>query len=173
MNRLFSVLFLVLGLVSSASAQATKALASPAATATGKVGKSESVVTIEYHQPAVKGRKIYGGLVPFGDVWRTGANEATTFTTTKDLLVGGKTLKAGTYSLFTIPSEKGKWTVIFNKTVKQWGAYDYKVADDVLRIEATTSKANKMYEHMTIKVEKKAIEILWDNLEVEFSAETI
>lgn len=173
MNRLFSVLFLVLGLVGFASAQATKAMPSPAAIAIGKVGKGESVVTIEYHQPAVKGRKIYGGLVPFGEVWRTGANEATTFTTSKDLSVGGKTLKAGTYSLFSIPSEKGNWTIIFNKTVKQWGAYDYKAADDVLRIEAKTVKANKMYERLTFNVEKNEIELLWDNLEVEFLADTM
>jgi len=173
MNRLFSVLFLVLGLAGFASAQDTKAMASPAATATGKVGKGEAVVTIEYHQPAVKGRKIFGALVPFGDVWRTGANEATTFTTSKDLVVGGKNLKAGTYSLFSIPSEKGNWTVIFNKTVKQWGAYDYKAADDVLRIEAKTSKADKMHERMTFNIEKKNIELLWDNLEVEFTADTM
>ena len=121
----------------------------------------------------MKGRKIFGALVPFGDVWRTGANEATTFTTSKDLVVGGKNLKAGTYSLFSIPSEKGNWTVIFNKTVKQWGAYDYKAADDVLRIEAKTSKADKMHERMTFNIEKKNIELLWDNLEVEFTADTM
>ncbi len=175
MKRLLSVLFLAIGLVSFVSAQEAKpkAMASPEATATGKVGKGDAVVTVVYHQPAVKGRKIYGGLVPYGEVWRTGANEATTFETSKDLKVGGKILKAGKYALFTIPSEKGKWTIIFNKTVKQWGAYDYKKAEDVLRIEGKTSKADKMFERLEFKIEKDNVEFNWENLEVEFSAETI
>lgn len=174
MKRLFSVLFLVIGLVSWASAQQpAQAQPSPAATASDKVGAGGAIITIVYHQPGVKGRKIFGGLVPYGEVWRTGANEATTFECSGDVKVGGKVLKKGKYSLFTIPNEKGNWTVIFNKTVNQWGAYDYKAADDVLRIEAKTSKADKMYERMTFNVEKFNVELLWDNLEVEFTIDTI
>src|SRR5882757_3913988 len=91
---------------------------SPAETATGTAAGSD--IKIAYHSPAVKGRKIWGGLVPYDKVWRTGANEATIFTTSKDITIGGKSLKAGKYSLYTIPGEK-EWKVIFNSQTGQWG----------------------------------------------------
>src|ERR1700675_3642107 len=91
---------------------------SPPATATGKV--MGATITINYSSPAVKGRKIWGGLVPYDKVWRTGANEATIFETSKDIKIGGKTLKAGKYSLYTKPGEK-EWQVIFNSQTGQWG----------------------------------------------------
>ncbi len=127
--------------------------ASPPATMEVKVG--EATVTINYSQPSVKGRKIYGDLVPYGKVWRTGANEATTFSTDKDLMVNGKKLPAGTYALFTIPGEK-EWTVIFNKVAKQWGAYKYDEKEDVLRITAKPVKT-EMTEKMTFKAGKNGM----------------
>ena len=96
---------------------APKAMASPAAKAEGKIG--DKSIVISYHQPAVKGRKIWGDLVPFDKVWRTGANNATTITLDKDVKVGGKTLAAGRYAIFSIPTATD-WTIIFNKGADQW-----------------------------------------------------
>jgi len=96
-------------------------------------------VAIAYSSPGVKGRQVWGGVVPYDQVWRTGANEATSFEVSTDVQIEGKPLAAGKYALFTIPGE-GKWTVIFNKT-QQWGAFDYKEADDALRVEATPRPA--------------------------------
>ena len=81
-------------------------------------------IVVDYGRPSVKDRNVWGGLVPYGEVWRTGADEATTVTLAADAMVEGESLAVGTYSLFTIPGE-GEWTVIFNKTAKQWGAFRY------------------------------------------------
>jgi hypothetical protein len=113
----------------------------------------------------VKGRAIYGGLVPYGQVWRAGANDATTIEFSKDVLVQGKKLPAGTYSLFTIPTEKD-WTVIFNKTAKQWGAYKYDDKQDALRVTATPRKAATMTEALVYEVTKSGIVLRWENLEL-------
>src|SRR5438067_13264250 len=96
-----------------AFAQDAKPIASPRDSVSGKA--AGSTITINYGSPSVKGRKIWGGLEAYGKVWRAGANEATTFTTTKDIKVEGKPLAAGTYGFFLIPNENGTWTVIFNK----------------------------------------------------------
>src|SRR6218665_3828976 len=113
---------------------AQKPLESPRATAKGKTSKSELV--IDYGSPSVRGRKIWGELVPYGQVWRAGANEATTFTTSQPVMVQGKGLPAGTYALFMIPGEKD-WTIIFNKKSDQWGAYKYDEKQDALRVPVT------------------------------------
>lgn len=116
-------LALALVAVQALSAQAAKkAPASPHETVSAEIGGK--TITITYGRPYMKGRKIYGELVPFGKVWRTGADEATTFTTTGDLMLGSLHVPAGTYALFTIPGES-EWTVILNKVAKTWGAYDY------------------------------------------------
>src|SRR5579871_5123108 len=91
---------------------------SPSAEATGKIGAAS--ITIAYSSPSVKGRKIFGDLVPYGKAWRAGANKATTFTTDKDITVEGKSLKAGKYSLFAVPGEK-EWEIIFNSEIPAWG----------------------------------------------------
>lgn len=101
-------------------------------------------VTITYGRPSVRDRDIFGTLVPFDAVWRTGADEATTITFSKDVTVEGKPVAAGTYGLFTIPMESGVWTVILNQTANQWGAYRYDPSLDVLRVDVTAEKAPHM-----------------------------
>src|SRR5437588_10956715 len=93
--------------------------ASPAAKATCDLGGGKSI-TVDYSSPRAKGRKIFGGLVPYGEVWRTGADEATTFVTTADLMVGGTHVPAGNYTIFTVPNQN-KWTLIINKKTGEWG----------------------------------------------------
>ena len=138
---------------------------SPPAKAIGTIS-SGAVITIDYSQPAVKGRTIGKDLEPMeGKVWRTGANNATAFEISKDVLVEGKSLAAGKYGLFTIV-KGGQWTIIFNKTWKQWGAFQYKEADDALRITANSSKAPSFSERMTITIDPSGkVSLLWgDNL---------
>lgn len=128
-----------------------------------------TVVTIDYSQPAVKGREIGKDIAPYGKVWRTGANEATTFEVSKDVKVEGKALPAGKYGLFTIPN-KEEWVVIFNKTPNQWGAYKYAEGDDVLRVKVKPTKAPQFTERMTFNVDKSGkVSLLWGNEEVDFS----
>lgn len=161
-----SALFLfVLGLVFSlsVSAQEQQSRPSPAAKATGKIGDAN--ITIAYSSPAVKGRNIWGELVPYGKVWRAGANEATTFETDKDVEVEGKTLPAGKYAFFVIPNEK-EWTVIFNKTANQWGAFKYDEKQDALRVEVKPEKSKELNEQLKYIVEEDEIALLWENLEV-------
>ena len=129
--------------------------------------KSGAVVSIDYSKPSLKGRTIGKDIAAYGKVWRTGANEATVFETSKDLKIGGSTLPAGKYSLYTIPGEK-EWTLIFNKTWKQWGTV-YKETEDALRITAKAEKSEKMMEQMTFEIEKDGeVQLLWGNLEVDF-----
>jgi hypothetical protein len=111
---------------------------SPAATVKQTVGTTDLSVT--YSRPGVKGRTIWGELVPNDQPWRTGANEATTFTTTDDIMVGGQALAAGTYSFFTIPTA-GAWSVIFSNQKELWGAYEYDSKQDALRLAATPTAA--------------------------------
>jgi len=132
--------------------------------------KSGAKVSIDYSQPSVKGRTIGKDLEPKADqVWRTGANEATVFETDKDVKVQGKALPAGKYGLFTLVDSKGEWTVIFNKTWNQWGAFDYKEADDVLRVKAKRNKAAEFSEKMTFTISKDGdVHLLWGDNDVKF-----
>jgi len=121
-----------------ASAQLELPAASPSAKVTQDVGLTE--ISVDYSSPAVKGRKLWGELVPFGQVWRTGANMATKISFSRDVTFGGKAVPAGTYSIVTIPAEK-EWTVVLNKELGLFGggkAYDQK--DDVVRVSATPSE---------------------------------
>jgi len=143
---------------------------SPKATVTQTVGLTD--VTIMYCRPSVRGRAIWGGLVPYDQVWRTGANEATTITFADDVTIDGTTLPAGTFGLFTIPG-KDEWTVIFNKGAKQWGAYEYKQADDVLRIKVKP-QATEFHELLTfafpvVTTESANVAIVWEKLAVLFT----
>lgn len=106
-------------------------------------------VTVKYSRPNMKGRNIFRDLVPFGEVWRTGANTVTTISFTEDVTLEGQAVKAGEYALLTIPG-KDSWTIILNKGTKQWGAYTYKEADDVLRFTANPTKLKDNVESFTI-----------------------
>jgi hypothetical protein len=128
-------------------------------------------MSIEYSSPAVKGRTIWGELVPYGKIWRTGANEATTIEFNRDVLVNGNRLRAGKYALFTIPGEQ-EWTVMLNTAPDQWGAFKYDEAKDALRFTVKPEKASSFNERLTFEVkndeQKKAITVtlLWENLTI-------
>lgn len=107
-------------------------------------------VSVTYSRPNVNERKIFGGLIPYGKVWRTGANSATSLTFSDNVIVEGHNIPAGVYSLFCIP-EKDEWTIILNKTVKQWGAYAYNQNDDFLRFKVKTARSAKKQESFTIQ----------------------
>lgn len=126
-------------------------------------------VKINYGSPAVNERAIYGDLVPFDKVWRTGANEATRITFGEDVVVGAdaKKLKAGTYSLFTLPKSKEDWTVIFNTDPDQWGAYDYDDSKDAVRAVATSGPVEAKAERMDFKFTGDGIQLMWDDLMIE------
>ncbi len=142
--------------------------ASPPASVSETI-KSGATITINYSQPSVKGRTIGTDLEPkAGQVWRTGANEATTFEVSKAVRVQGRDLPAGKYALFTIDNGK-EWTIIFNKTANQWGAYDYKQADDALRVNAKSSKAQPFAEKMTFTIDKNGtVTLVWGDKKVDF-----
>lgn len=133
---------------------------------------SGAVISIDYSQPSVKGRTVGKDLEPKeGSVWRTGANEATVFETSKDLTINGQKLPAGKYSLFSL-SGANEWTIIFNKTWNQWGAYDYKQADDALRVKATATSAKNAAEKFNIAVDKSgAVTLLWGPQVVSFKVQ--
>ena len=113
----------------------------------------------------VKGRAIWGARVPWDKPWRTGANEATTFTTEADVVIGGLKVPKGEYSLFTIPTEK-QWTLVVNKTAKQWGAFKYDAAQDLGRVPMTVTTGAKPVEQFTIEVvpagKQLALKLSWD-----------
>jgi len=144
---------------------------SPAATVSQDLGIS--TVKIDYHRPAVKGRKIWGALVPFGEVWRAGANEATVITLSDPMQIGEQTLPAGAYALFAIPGPD-TWTLIFSRNAKQWGAYNHKAADEVLKLQVKPRTA-PFQEYLGFNLQLAApgrlrVELAWENLAVGFDA---
>lgn len=138
---------------------------SPPRTAEGSIGGVK--IKIDYSAPSAKGRKMLGGTEPFGKVWRTGANEATTFEIDNAVLVEGKALAAGKYELFTIPGE-AEWTIIFQKATGQWGAYSYKESNDVLRVTVKPGKTPAFVETLALGVDKDQVTIQWENTLVAF-----
>jgi len=140
---------------------------SPPAEAHATIG--DRAVSINYSSPAVKGRTIWGDLVPYSKVWRTGANEATIFETSGDLVINGQKLPAGKYGLFTIPGEK-EWTIIFNSVWDQWGAFKYDATKDVLRVNVNAAKSEMFNERMKFEINDHVITLLWENLKVSFIA---
>lgn len=154
------------GLTASAQEQ-VKARPSPLALATVK--NKTTYIKIIYSQPHKNGRAIFGALVPFGQVWRTGANEATEITVTKDITINSILLKAGTYSFFTIP-EKDKWTIIINADLGLWGSYNYNQKQDVFRFDVPTQSIQDVYETLTFQFDQGTdmanLLILWDKTKV-------
>jgi len=147
------VLSLVLGCTLVVAAQQDKAKRpSPPAQAKWDLGGGKSV-TIDYASPRAKGRKIYGELVPFGQVWRTGANEATTLVTPADLTIGSTVVPAGSYTIFTVPN-KDKWTLIISKKTGEWGTDYPGQANDLTRVDMKVSTLPSPVENFTISLEK-------------------
>lgn len=126
-------------------------------------------ITVEYCQPKKKGREIFGKLVPYDKVWRTGANQSTTIRFEKDTKIADKTIPKGSYSLFTIPA-KDKWIIIINKTVGDWGAFSYKQQNDLLRTEVPVGNVSEVMESFTITFAKtdKGVNMLltWDKTQI-------
>jgi len=146
--------------------------ASPAASVSQAVGISK--VTVDYHRPGVKGRKIWGGVVPYDQVWRLGANEATTITFTDPVKIKGRELAAGSYALFVLP-KPGVFTVVFNSNAKQWGAFRYEESKDVLRFDLQP-EASKFNEWMTFELVPAGkgllrVEWRWEKLRFSFDVE--
>ncbi len=174
MNR--TIALTVLGLLTTLLtwAQGDKASRpSPPATATGKV--NGATVTVSYGSPAVRGRQIFGVLVPYDKPWRAGANEATILQVDKDVKVEGKTLPAGKYSLFAVPGEK-EWTIIFNSETGQWGIKrtgeaNRDPAKDVLTVQVKPKTAANLSERLVYQVTDKGITLFWEMVEVPIAME--
>ena len=135
---------------------------SPAATAVGKN------IKVNYNRPPKRGRVIFGRLVPFGQVWRCGANSATTISFTKDGLIGGRPVKKGTYSLFAIPEEK-QWTIVLNSQLGLWGAYEYDQykGKNVAQVLVPVNHLDKVVEQLTIRFSpENSMIIEWDQTQV-------
>jgi hypothetical protein len=146
---------------------------SPVAKLTQTVGITD--VTINYSRPGVKGRTVWGDLVPYDKVWRTGANEATTISFSDDVWINGQKLAKGTYSLHTIPT-RGDWTIIFNSVADQWGSYSYDQAKDTLRVTATPAQAD-FREWLTFEISEMTtdtarIDLRWEKIRVPFTVDT-
>jgi hypothetical protein len=165
---------------SSSSAQAPAAPklefpdASPAAKLQQRVGVTD--VEIAYARPSVKGRKIFGGLVPLGQVWRTGANSATQITFSTGVKLGGADVPAGTYALFSIPGA-AEWTVILNKVPGQWGAYKYDEKNDLVRIKATPIELAEPVESLAfgfanLRADSATLYFEWEKTRVPLQLET-
>jgi len=192
----FAVLF-VLGFAVSASAQVVVPQPSQKATVMQRIGVTD--VTITYFRPGVKGRKIWGDplpeqeasakgeatldnqntrpknavIVPYGHVWRTGANDATTFVVNDDVLINGQKLAAGSYSLHTIPT-KDEWTIVFNGTANQWGSFNYDPAKDTLRVKAKPMTMNENQEWLAFTIDPVSddsaqVNIRWEKISVPFT----
>jgi hypothetical protein len=172
MNRaytffIFFTFFFALIVFNLSAQEAAKQRPSPLAIAA--IRFKDAYIKVTYSQPEKRGREIFGKLVPFNDVWRTGANEATEITTTKNIQINGTLLKAGTYSIFTIP-QKDKWTIIFNSEVGLWGAYNYNSKLDVMRFDVPVMQSDVVYESFTMEFnhrnEVADLLLYWDKTKV-------
>ncbi|MBB2146489.1 DUF2911 domain-containing protein [Pedobacter sp. LMG 31464] len=164
--KTIALLFVVLGMHAELNAQGVKLpQASSGQTIVQDLGLGK--ITLSYSRPNVKGRKIFGNLEPYDKVWRTGANTATVIKFTDAVKINGQDVPAGEYGLFTIPN-KTEWTVILNKTPKQWGAYDYKEADDILRIKVKPMTIKDKVETFTMQFANvlptsAQLDMMWEN----------
>ena len=144
---------------------AQKNRASPKESTKGKIDQLD--VTIVYGSPSVKGRVIWGELVPFDKIWRAGANEATTFEFSKDVEIENKKLPAGKYSFFIIPNME-KSTLIFNNDANQWGAYNYNIDKDQLRVDVKPSISSDEIEKLVYEIDQSNILLKWSNWGISF-----
>ncbi len=171
MSRLRKLIFIALISISfhTLAQEAIKFRPSPTSIVSARY--KDTYLKITYSQPHKRGRIVFGNLVPYGQVWRTGANEATEITLTRDILINNTPLKAGTYSVFTIP-EKESWTVIINSDLGLWGSYNYNSKMDVMRFSVPTQTLQgAVYEPFTIQIEQKnnvaELVFLWDSVRIQ------
>ena len=167
----FSILFIGLLFGCKTETKSKKKPLSPHQTAMAMIGNAH--IHIDYSSPGVRGRTIFGELIPFGKLWRAGANNATWLETNKDLLINQMTLPKGKYGVFIIP-KKESWTWIFNNNWDQHGTDDYKESEDVIRFDLPVNHLGKEQEHLEYHVEKVAdnsgvISAAWEHTKVEFS----
>lgn len=146
---------------------------SPNASVSQTIGTT--VVSFTYGRPSVNEREVFGALVPYDEVWRAGANEATTITFSDDVTIEGESLSAGTYGLFVIPTENDDWTIILNNTPEQWGAFDYNSDDNALRVSVSPETAAPMEQYMIYfeavhEGSGKAV-LHWSTMKVSFEIE--
>jgi hypothetical protein len=165
MRKLTPILALAVtaGMMTAVQAQRASPHESVKATVDG------ATITVDYGRPYMKGRKIMGGLVPYGKVWRTGADEATTLTTDKAIQIGGAAVAAGKYTLYTLPGEN-EWQLIINKQTGQWGT-EYDKAQDLGRVPLKKSATSAPVEQLTIGIDKNpagggVLKIAWENTEL-------
>ncbi len=163
---------LILAMAAGAIAQVATPRASQKQTITQAVG--DATVSIVYHRPNVNARKVWGGLVPYDKVWRSGANEATIFEVSRDVTIDGKPLPAGKYSLHTIPGQS-EWIVIFNKKPDQWGSFTYDEKLDALRVTVKPVpfpfRESLAYDFETITPTTSRVVLHWDKLGVPFTVD--
>ncbi len=177
MNFTRTLLMLTIMLCTSltlAAQQIEMPQASPAATIAQKIGLTD--VRIEYSRPSTKGRKIFGELVPYGQVWRTGANAATIIHFSTDVKIEGNAVPAGSYALYSIP-DRNEWTIILSTNTKLWGAVGYNQGDDLLRFKVKPGKTGQKYETMEIGFVDMSdtgatVAIKWEQVRVRFRIET-
>lgn len=155
MKKIGFLLILLFALTSTMEAQK-----SPKSIAKGTIDKVD--IEINYCAPSVRGRTVWGSMEKYGKVWRAGANENTTVSFSKKVMIDGKELPAGKYGFFIIPNEKGDWVAIFSKTNDQWGAYSYKQSEDALRVNITPSKTKNSQEQLKYSVGKKSLDFAWE-----------
>ena len=144
---------------------AQKKRVSPREIVSGQINQVN--IKIDYGSPSVKNRKIWGGLVPFNQIWRAGANESTTFEFDNDVIIENEKIPAGKYSFFVIPN-KEKCTIIFNNDSKQWGAYKYDVDKDQLRVDIKPLISSDQVEKLVYEIDQNNILIKWSNWVLNF-----
>lgn len=168
--KLLSAFLLMLTYV-SVQAQPEDKSNRPSPPRTAETSVNGNKIVIDYSSPAVKNRSIWGDLVPYGKVWRTGANEATTISFQDTVTIEKQQVPPGKYALFTIPGEK-EWTIIFNSVWDQWGAYNYDQSKDVVRFTVKPKNSKELAERFAIDVNKIGeVMIRWEYLEVGFTME--
>ncbi len=171
-NRLFIIIFLALSISIPATAQeeAIRPMLSQKAITMQRIGLTD--ITVTYHRPGVKGRVIWGKLVPYNELWRAGANEATTISFSDDVIINGHHLKAGTYSFFVRPTQTN-WQIIFNSNAKQWGTYFLDKSKNVLTFSVTPYSIPHqewlLYDFTDLAMNSAKLELRWDNLAIHFT----
>jgi hypothetical protein len=171
LRRISSILLILAACGLSFAQQDKNKRPSPAAQGQCRFSDGKTI-TVDYSSPRMKGRKIFGDLVPYGEVWRTGANEATTFVTTANLSAGGKDIPAGSYTIFTVPAQDN-WTLIISKHTGQWGIpYKYQ-SEELARVQMSVSKTSAPVENFTIGFDQGGgsctMKLSWENTDASVS----